>query len=322
MKSKPPSLSFLAALLFSALSLRGPLAAGPRTERADFSGAWAVVEDAAKDPIDRARDTDPGAKAGGRGEPGSPTGSGSTLNIPWELLRDERVLVLFDDGTTLRVDNGRGEPRVLILDGEEYQRDDGDGPAKVSARRRGSRGERIVASVKWPTGRKRSETWALQAEPRRLVITTDVTDRHPFRFQRTYQPATPAQLAAARKPPATPTPLPGLEPAKSGASTAPVPTAPAVVLSDAPCSIRPPRGTASSELLAMAKISKDEAQRRAEAFAAPRKASSVVTSDVGVQDGCLVYSFVLRFAEQREGWEVAIDAGDGRVLSKETWELK
>ncbi len=64
----------------------------------------------------------------------------------------------------------------------------------------------------------------------------------------------------------------------------------------------------------MAKVSAVEAQRIAAASMAPWKVSSVISSEVEVYEGCLVYSFDLRFADKKGVQEVFVDAGDGRVL--------
>ena len=64
----------------------------------------------------------------------------------------------------------------------------------------------------------------------------------------------------------------------------------------------------------MAKISSEEAERRAVASVAPQKVGSVISSSPEVQDGCLVWPFDLRLPDKGGVQEVFIDAGDGKVL--------
>ncbi|HKC24549.1 MAG TPA: hypothetical protein VKF32_07385, partial [Thermoanaerobaculia bacterium] len=104
----------------------------------------------------------------------------------------------------------------------------------------------------------------------------------------------------------SPTPTPA--PEGAGAPT-PVP------IRRTDCSIRPPRGASGEELAGLAKISLAEAEKRAAASVAPEKVTSVISSDVEVDDGCLVFPLDLRLAGKKGVQEVLIDAGDGKVIS-------
>jgi hypothetical protein len=80
------------------------------------------------------------------------------------------------------------------------------------------------------------------------------------------------------------------------------------------CSIRANKGTPSSALPALAKISHADAERNARASLKAAKAVSVAKSELEVEKGCLVWSFDLKIANQKGTREVWIDAGDGKIL--------
>ena len=306
-------------------------AADPKVERADFSGTWALSEGLGERPVGDSRQEGlargDGRRAGSRGGArGGGTGGEGVADLPWELVEDERRLVVEDDGTNVQITRAQGRRRVLYTDGEERELDDGDGPAKVTAKRKGGKGERIVVSMEWWSGRQRKETWELLSNPRRLAITTTVKDRRSVSFKRTYEPAPPQPAVATPKPPAaeipaqpaTATGLQATPPAlPQPAATAPTPPGVLVHAARLECAIHPPRGASQAELTRLAKITQAEAAKRAMAFASPSKPSSVISSDVEVQDGCLVWSFLLRFQDRHGAQEIVIDAGDGKVLSSE-----
>ena len=65
----------------------------------------------------------------------------------------------------------------------------------------------------------------------------------------------------------------------------------------------------------MAKITAREAERRAVASVGSQRVSSVISSDLEVNDGCLVWPFDLRLEGKAGVQEILIDAGDGKILS-------
>lgn len=83
------------------------------------------------------------------------------------------------------------------------------------------------------------------------------------------------------------------------------------------CSIHPPRNTDQAELRRLAKISAKDAEARAVLSVAPNKVNAVMSSEVGVVNGCLAYAYDLRFANKGGVEEVIVDAGDGKILSSE-----
>jgi len=83
------------------------------------------------------------------------------------------------------------------------------------------------------------------------------------------------------------------------------------------CLIRPPKNTDAAELRRLAKISSKDAEARAVLSVAPNKVNSVMSSGVEVVNGCLAYSYDLRFANKGGVEEVIVDAGDGKILSSE-----
>jgi hypothetical protein len=256
--------------------------------RADFSGAWALDPKASEAPREErlANVLDP------------------AVDVPLEVTSSAGRIVVADDGATLRVDYPSGRKRVFFLDGEERELDDGDGPAKVTAKRSGASGERITVSSWWSSAKALTEMWELFASQHRLAVTAKVKGRRSFGYKRVYGPAPPEPPTPTPSP--TPTPLPEIV-----GPAAPPPAA----IRRTDCSIRPPRGASAEELAGLAKISLADAEKRAAASVAPEKVTSVISSDVEVDDGCLVFPLDLRLAGKKGVQEVLIDAGDGKVLS-------
>jgi hypothetical protein len=230
------------------------------------------------------------------------------MDDPLEALGDARRLVIVVDGRRLEIAYPSGRKRTIVADGEEREQDDGDGPAKVVAKRK-SVPELIVITSSWAAGHSLKETWALSAAPRRLVVTGKVSGRHDFSYRRVYEPAPDL--------PPTPTPPPAeaLAAAEAPPGTASVPVPPPSPGIRPECSLRPPGGTSPSELARLAKITLAEAQRRAVASAAPKRVTSVISSDPELNEGCLVWPLDLRIEGKSGVLEVLIDAGDGKVLS-------
>ena len=294
--------------------------------RADFSGTWGLNDDRSEDPFDVWLKAGGGSSAsrGGGGRGGR--GDGAPADAPPAIVMEgERRLVVVDEGATVRVSRGPGRERVLFTDGREVAIDDADGPATLSAKRKGSNGERIDLSIAWSNGRSVNETWELQANPRRIAVRTKVGGRHSFSYKRVYEPlpdappAVPETVPApvvtvASAAPATPVTSSASSAARPSASAAPpaIPPGPAV---RPECSIRPPKRTPQAELNRLAKVSVDDAAGRARAAVLPAHPSSVVSSEVEVVDGCLAWSFFLRFADRKGVQEVVIDAGDGKLLA-------
>jgi hypothetical protein len=91
---------------------------------------------------------------------------------------------------------------------------------------------------------------------------------------------------------------------------------PHLVLAAKPaCSIRPPKNLPASELPALAKISRADAEKNARAALKTTKAVSLVSSELEVEKGCLLWSFDLRVPNRQGVREVWIDAGNGKVLA-------
>jgi hypothetical protein len=305
-----------------------PRAREAETSPAAYSGTWALDEKLSEDPAVKAGDKGAGPSSGGGwldtlGGTASASGSASAFDLPLEVIQDMRRLVVEEEGGNIRVAYLSGRKRILYPDGVERQLDDGDGPAKTTTTRKGAT---LVVSSKWPRGNGLTETWQILPSPRRLVITTKVKGRSSFTYKRTYEPAQPVQ-PAAQDPTPTPTPAARLTPdsALDWAVSMPPPTpvrsaTPAVTttrVEKPPCSIRPPRGASGEELARMAKLTRREAEAKATASVAPAKVSSIISSDVEVHEGCLVFPFDLRLPERGGVQEVMIDAGNGNLISSE-----
>jgi hypothetical protein len=228
-------------------------------------------------------------------------------------MTDASRLVVEDDGTTFRVTYPSGRARTFVTDGEKRYLDDGDGPATVAARRKGTT---VSVVSEWFRGYKLSETWELQASARTLVVTGKVRGRTSQQYVRTYGPASPAEPASPGADANTSTP-----PAAAGAPGpvpgAPIEAAPTEVDRLGECTIRPPRRSSPEELRALVRVSQEEAGKTAVASLAPLKPGDVISSDVESFEGCLVWPFTLRLPSRKGVQEVFVDAGDGKVVRSE-----
>ncbi|MBK9373208.1 MAG: PepSY domain-containing protein [Holophagales bacterium] len=286
-------------------------------EDAGFTGRWALTQ--AKDNVNlRSKSSGwsvtPGSELGAGGVGGMSGGGG--FDLPLEVMTDARLLVVVDDGKTLRVTYPTGRKRDFVTDGQKRYLDDGDGPADVTSRRYGST---VTVASEWFRGYKLRETWELFASPRRLVVSGRVKGRESQQYVRTYEPA----------PPELPSASAGAAGAGSSASTAPAePTpdaapvaagepTPALVDRLGECTILAPRNATSAELNRLVRVSQDEAGKVAVASVAPLKAGDVISSDVEPFEGCLVWPFTLRLAGRKGVQEVFVDAGDGKVVRSE-----
>ena len=83
------------------------------------------------------------------------------------------------------------------------------------------------------------------------------------------------------------------------------------------CSIRAPRGASEADLRRLAKVTAKDAEAKAVSSVAPDRVNSIISGDVDVVDGCLAWTFLLRFSNKGGVTEVAVDAGDGKILSSE-----
>jgi uncharacterized protein (TIGR02246 family) len=81
------------------------------------------------------------------------------------------------------------------------------------------------------------------------------------------------------------------------------------------CSIKAPRGASEADLRRLVKVPVKDAEAKAVASVAPDRVNSIVSGDVDVLDGCLAWTFLLRFANKGGVTEVSVDAGDGKILS-------
>jgi hypothetical protein len=298
-------LMFSLALLLARAGLSAEAKPG---DAEGFPGTWlllATKDDIAAKAKKGVWDVLPGAASRG--------GGGGGFDLPLEVMTDARQLVIEDDGTTLRVTYPSGRTRTFVTDGEKRYLDDGDGPATVSARRKGAE---VSVTSEWFRGYKLSETWELRTGPRQLVVTGKVKGRSSQRYVRTYQPAPPGEPAAhAAEAGSTTTPV----------STAAHGTAPPAAMEAAPadvdrlgeCTIRPPRRSSPEELRALARVSQEEAGKAAVASLAPLKPGDVISSDVESFEGCLVWPFTLRLPSRRGVQEIFVDAGDGKVVRSE-----
>jgi uncharacterized protein (TIGR02246 family) len=81
------------------------------------------------------------------------------------------------------------------------------------------------------------------------------------------------------------------------------------------CAIKAPRGATEADLRRLVKIPVKEAEAKAVESVAPDRVNSIISGDVDVLDGCLAWTFLLRFANKGGVTEISVDAGDGKILS-------
>ena len=80
-----------------------------------------------------------------------------------------------------------------------------------------------------------------------------------------------------------------------------------------PCSVKPPAGTAKSDLAAMAKITQADAEKAA---VASTPSGTVTETELEVEHGCLVYEVKVKGSDDKTR-EIMVDAGDGKVLGND-----
>jgi hypothetical protein len=80
------------------------------------------------------------------------------------------------------------------------------------------------------------------------------------------------------------------------------------------CDTRPAKNAPASALPGLARISKAEAQKRALARLKSQSAE-IVSADLEVEQGCLVYSFDIRLSGKPGVEEIMVDAGTGKIVS-------
>ena len=296
----------LAAMLLAGAPFVGgaPADADVMKPAAGFGGAWVLV-DSADDVVVRVPKDGWGA-AGGAERPGGTggRGAGGGFDLPLEVMTDARRLIVTDDGTTLRVTYPSGRKRTFVTDGAKRYLDDGDGPADVVARRKGTT---VSVSSEWVRGYRLRETWELRESPRLLVVTGKVRGRESQEYVRRYAPA----------PPGEPAPTPAASPRPGPAEVPIVAVRPPAVDRIAECSIRPPRSASPADLARLVRVTQEEAARKAVASLLPLKPSDVISSDVEAYEGCLVWPFTLRLPERKGVQDVFVDAGDGGIVWSE-----
>lgn len=316
--SHVPTRTAAAALVALALGTAGPLPATEPPDGAGFSGTWALA--ASADDVAGRPARDGWAGAGLGGDRSRPAGGG--FDLPLEVMTDARRLVVEDDGTALRVTYPSGRKRSFTADGEKRYIDDGDGPANVVARRKGNV---LTVTSEWFRGYRLRESWEVTASPRRLVVTGKLKGRESQEYVRTYAPAPPEEAgptpvptapAPAPAPPARPQGPPTPLPAATGASEGGA-VGPAFHDRLGECTIRPPQRARPEELKALARVSQAEAGKAAVVSLGSARPTGVLSSDLEVFDGCLVWPVTLRFPEKGGVVEAFVDAGDGKVVKSE-----
>ena len=203
-----------------------------------------------------------------------------------------------------------GRKRTFVTDGVERILDDGDGPARVTARRRDSV---VTVGSEWLRGYKLRETWEVWPGPRRLVVTGKLKGRESQDYVRTYEPAPPGE-PVARPVAGVPAAAPDGSPAEVAGGGGP---APPFVDRLSECSVRPPRNASPEELNRLARVTQQEAAGTAVSSLSPLKAQDVISSDVEAFEGCLAWPFTLRIPGKKGVQEVFVDAGDGKVVRSE-----
>ena len=222
--SRAATLVLLSALL-PASPVRASDPPGPKPAgkgKADFSGTWVLNEGLSQNPLEAMHGEGggeegffggpgggyPGRGGGGYGGllgsgPRGGGGRGPEGGLPPEVIEDARRLVITDSGLEVHVRRGSSHERVLYADGRKIKEERAAGVAKIRTKRKGGRGEILIVTTDAPDGRDLIETWELHADPRVLVVRTEVEGRRSFTFKRVYEPEKPAGEAPT---PAAPVP--------------------------------------------------------------------------------------------------------------------
>ena len=80
------------------------------------------------------------------------------------------------------------------------------------------------------------------------------------------------------------------------------------------CSIKASKLTPKTDLMALAKVSPEQAKAAA---LRDTGGSSIVKGGIETEDGCLVYSYHVKAKDTKGQTEVLVDAGNGRILQRE-----
>lgn len=86
-----------------------------------------------------------------------------------------------------------------------------------------------------------------------------------------------------------------------------------VASATASCSIHPDKTATDAQLAKLAKVSQADAEKRA--LARVKSPATVVGSELQAEQGCLVWSLVLKVNGTSGIKEMQVDAGTGKVLS-------
>jgi hypothetical protein len=275
-----------------------------------FAGTWALVS--SRDDVRAVPGKSLWSAVGGAERPGGTgsLGSGGGFDLPIEVMTDARRLVVSDDGSTFVATYPSGRKRTFVTDGRTRYLDDGDGPADVTAVRKAAT---VTVASEWFRGYKLRETWEVATAPRRLVVTGRLKGKESQEYVRTYEPAPPGPVVT----PTPSTPSPGTEEVVSARPADEAAPVPPLVDRVSDCTVRPPRNAAPAELSRLARIRQEAAGQAAIATVAPAKPTDVISSDLEVYEGCLVWPFTLRVPGRRGVQEVFVDAGDGSVVRSE-----
>jgi hypothetical protein len=90
-------------------------------------------------------------------------------------------------------------------------------------------------------------------------------------------------------------------------------TAPAAGL---PCTMHPKRGTPAADLPALAKVSREDAEKIALGAIKAPDTARITEGGLEIEHGCLVYSFDIRVPGRSGIEEVIIDPVNGSVLAR------
>ena len=115
-----------------------------------LSGAWALV--GSRDDV--AAKARKGLWDVASGMPGESRSGG--FDIPLEVMTDARRLVVDDDGVTMKVVYPSGRKRTIVTDERPRYVEDGDSPATVTARRKGTA---VSVLSEWSRGRRVYGPW-------------------------------------------------------------------------------------------------------------------------------------------------------------------
>lgn len=192
-------------LLALAVLLPGASGAGERPAVPDLSGTWKLNDEVTWRMLQgmREREHGPGPGRGGPmgrpggggprggggegqppgGGPGRPGGHGGFRGAQLPSLEALDELTISQHDGTVTITDAGGRARVLRTDGKKTRDTGPQGPETVRAKWKDGA---LVVKIKPEQGSKRTESWVITNDRKRLFLTLEIADGPPMPIRRAY----------------------------------------------------------------------------------------------------------------------------------------